>query len=207
MPEHLSPKLINWASILEDNTRDQALTTASMPFVFPHVALMPDAHLGRRHPDRRAGRARGAHPEAAAGRARRPRGGQSRRGTGSADRRARAGVHLRVGRRTPGAVTGSVGAAPGAQAEDVCDAEVELGPLFSAGSNPARGSTRTTHAAVAQSGEAQQPTIKLATLQDDEQLHPLHLTSSGGTWWVPGSTPGRSSKACCGTTQWQSALC
>lgn len=47
MPEHLSPKLISWASILEDNTRDQALTTATMPFVFPHVALMPDAHLGK----------------------------------------------------------------------------------------------------------------------------------------------------------------
>ncbi len=45
--EHLAPKMINWASILEDNTREQALKTASMPFVFPHVALMPDAHLGR----------------------------------------------------------------------------------------------------------------------------------------------------------------
>lgn len=47
MPVHLAPKLISWASILEDNTRDQAITTASMPFVHPHVALMPDAHLGR----------------------------------------------------------------------------------------------------------------------------------------------------------------
>lgn len=47
MPEHLAPKLISWASILEDNTRDQAETTATMPFVYPHVALMPDAHLGR----------------------------------------------------------------------------------------------------------------------------------------------------------------
>lgn len=47
MPEHLSPKLISWASILEDNTREQALTTATMPFVYPHVALMPDAHLGK----------------------------------------------------------------------------------------------------------------------------------------------------------------
>jgi tRNA-splicing ligase RtcB len=47
MPEHLSKHLISWASILEDNTRDQALTAATMPFIFPHVALMPDAHLGK----------------------------------------------------------------------------------------------------------------------------------------------------------------
>src|SRR5580765_17749 len=45
--EHLAKKLINWASILEPNTREQALQTASMPFIFPHLALMPDAHLGK----------------------------------------------------------------------------------------------------------------------------------------------------------------
>ena len=45
--EHLSKHLINWASILEPKTREQALATASMPFVYPHVALMPDAHLGK----------------------------------------------------------------------------------------------------------------------------------------------------------------
>ena len=45
--ERISPTLFNWASILEDSTREQAITTASMPFVFPHLALMPDAHLGR----------------------------------------------------------------------------------------------------------------------------------------------------------------
>ncbi|WP_435532146.1 RtcB family protein [Rhodococcus antarcticus] len=37
---------MSWASILEENTRDQALTTSRLHFVFPHVALMPDAHLG-----------------------------------------------------------------------------------------------------------------------------------------------------------------
>ncbi|GAB3086141.1 RtcB family protein [Nocardioides zeae] len=42
----ISPTLLSWASILEDSTREQARTTATMPFVFPHVALMPDAHLG-----------------------------------------------------------------------------------------------------------------------------------------------------------------
>ncbi len=40
-------KLVNFASILEDQTRAQAERTASMPFVLPHLALMPDAHLGK----------------------------------------------------------------------------------------------------------------------------------------------------------------
>jgi tRNA-splicing ligase RtcB len=44
--ENLTPTLISWASILEDNTRAQAEQTATMPFIHPHVALMPDAHLG-----------------------------------------------------------------------------------------------------------------------------------------------------------------
>jgi tRNA-splicing ligase RtcB (3'-phosphate/5'-hydroxy nucleic acid ligase) len=44
--EQLSKRLMNWASILEEKTRAQAERTASMPFIFPHVALMPDAHLG-----------------------------------------------------------------------------------------------------------------------------------------------------------------
>lgn len=44
--EKITPKLFNWASILEQGTRDQAVTTASMPFIHPHLALMPDAHLG-----------------------------------------------------------------------------------------------------------------------------------------------------------------
>jgi tRNA-splicing ligase RtcB len=44
--EQISKRLMNWASILEPNTREQAERTAAMPFIFPHVALMPDAHLG-----------------------------------------------------------------------------------------------------------------------------------------------------------------
>jgi tRNA-splicing ligase RtcB len=44
--DQISKRLMNWASILEPNTREQAERTASMPFIFPHVALMPDAHLG-----------------------------------------------------------------------------------------------------------------------------------------------------------------
>lgn len=40
-------KIVNFASILEDGTRQQAERTASMPFIYPHLALMPDAHLGK----------------------------------------------------------------------------------------------------------------------------------------------------------------
>ena len=40
-------KVMNWASILEDNTRTQAEMTSVMPFIHPHLALMPDAHLGK----------------------------------------------------------------------------------------------------------------------------------------------------------------
>ncbi|HEU5267235.1 MAG TPA: RtcB family protein, partial [Jatrophihabitans sp.] len=43
----MSGKLVNFASILEDKTRAQAERTAAMPFVRPHLALMPDAHLGK----------------------------------------------------------------------------------------------------------------------------------------------------------------
>jgi tRNA-splicing ligase RtcB (3'-phosphate/5'-hydroxy nucleic acid ligase) len=45
--EKINEKLLNWASILEPTTRAQAETTATMPFIHPHLALMPDAHLGR----------------------------------------------------------------------------------------------------------------------------------------------------------------
>ncbi len=44
--ERLTPTLFSWASILEGKTRAQAEQTARLPFIFPHVALMPDAHLG-----------------------------------------------------------------------------------------------------------------------------------------------------------------
>jgi tRNA-splicing ligase RtcB len=45
--ERLSDTLLNWASILDEQTLRQAERTASLPFVHPHVALMPDAHLGK----------------------------------------------------------------------------------------------------------------------------------------------------------------
>ena len=38
---------MNWASILGPNARAQAERTASMPVIWPHLALMADAHLGK----------------------------------------------------------------------------------------------------------------------------------------------------------------
>lgn len=40
-------KLLNFASVIDDKTVEQAKQTAAMPFVHPHVALMPDAHFGK----------------------------------------------------------------------------------------------------------------------------------------------------------------
>lgn len=45
--EKLSKRLMSWASILEDTTLEQARIASGMPFIHPHLALMPDAHLGR----------------------------------------------------------------------------------------------------------------------------------------------------------------
>lgn len=45
--ETINSRLINWASILDDKTREQAVATAQLPFIYPHLALMPDAHLGK----------------------------------------------------------------------------------------------------------------------------------------------------------------
>jgi tRNA-splicing ligase RtcB len=45
--EQISKRLMNWASILDEQTRQQAITASGMPFVYPHIALMPDAHLGK----------------------------------------------------------------------------------------------------------------------------------------------------------------
>ena len=47
MPTHLAPKCISWAFRIDSNAQEQAIRTGSMPFVFPHLALMPDAHLGK----------------------------------------------------------------------------------------------------------------------------------------------------------------
>jgi tRNA-splicing ligase RtcB (3'-phosphate/5'-hydroxy nucleic acid ligase) len=47
MRRTISKRLISWASLLDDKALAQAERAASMPFVFPHLALMPDAHLGK----------------------------------------------------------------------------------------------------------------------------------------------------------------
>lgn len=44
--ETISKRLVSWASLIDDKTVDQARTSATMPFIYPHLALMPDAHLG-----------------------------------------------------------------------------------------------------------------------------------------------------------------
>ncbi len=44
--EKLSKRLVSWASLLDEKTVEQARTSSTMPFIYPHLALMPDAHLG-----------------------------------------------------------------------------------------------------------------------------------------------------------------
>ncbi len=43
----ITERLLSWASDIEPNTLEQARIASTMPFIYPHLALMPDAHLGR----------------------------------------------------------------------------------------------------------------------------------------------------------------
>lgn len=45
--DRISDRLLSWASILDEKTLEQAKVAATMPFIYPHLALMPDAHLGK----------------------------------------------------------------------------------------------------------------------------------------------------------------
>jgi tRNA-splicing ligase RtcB len=45
--EKINDRLLSWASLLETETRAQAEKASRLPFIFPHIALMPDAHLGK----------------------------------------------------------------------------------------------------------------------------------------------------------------
>jgi tRNA-splicing ligase RtcB len=45
--QKINERLVNWASILEDETRQQAEKASRLAFIHPHIALMPDAHLGK----------------------------------------------------------------------------------------------------------------------------------------------------------------
>ena len=62
--EEINARLRSWASVLDEKMRAQAEATSTMPFIHPHLALMPDAHLGLG--DRRLG-----DPDAAGADARR----------------------------------------------------------------------------------------------------------------------------------------
>ncbi len=43
----ISGRLVSWARDVDEQTLAQARRTSELPFVHPHVALMPDAHLGK----------------------------------------------------------------------------------------------------------------------------------------------------------------
>jgi RNA-splicing ligase RtcB len=45
-PREIAPKLLSWASELDEQTLAQARRTARLPIIDGHVALMPDAHVG-----------------------------------------------------------------------------------------------------------------------------------------------------------------
>src|SRR6185312_4735576 len=47
MEQLMSAKVVNFASHIDPATIEQANQTAALSFVYPHVALMPDAHLGK----------------------------------------------------------------------------------------------------------------------------------------------------------------
>jgi len=47
-PMHrVADRVVSWASDIDDAALAQAERTASLPFIIEHVALMPDAHLGK----------------------------------------------------------------------------------------------------------------------------------------------------------------
>jgi tRNA-splicing ligase RtcB len=46
-PRVVNPKLLSWASLIDPGTLAQARTTSELSFIYPHLALMPDAHLGK----------------------------------------------------------------------------------------------------------------------------------------------------------------
>jgi RNA-splicing ligase RtcB len=47
MPQEIAPNVLSWASELDELTRAQAEKTARLPILAGHLALMPDAHLGK----------------------------------------------------------------------------------------------------------------------------------------------------------------
>jgi tRNA-splicing ligase RtcB len=47
MADWITPKVLSWASIIEEQARVQAIATGSMACVWPYLAVMPDIHYGR----------------------------------------------------------------------------------------------------------------------------------------------------------------
>ncbi|GAA4603641.1 tRNA-splicing ligase RtcB [Actinoplanes octamycinicus] len=45
--QRINERLVNWASLIEPETLQQAEKASRLPFIHPHIALMPDAHLGK----------------------------------------------------------------------------------------------------------------------------------------------------------------
>jgi tRNA-splicing ligase RtcB (3'-phosphate/5'-hydroxy nucleic acid ligase) len=46
-PRMIAPGVLSFASVIDQTTVDQAAETARLPFIHPHIALMPDAHTGK----------------------------------------------------------------------------------------------------------------------------------------------------------------
>ncbi len=46
MPQKIAPNVLSWAHDIDEKTTEQAARSADLPFIFKHVALMPDAHFG-----------------------------------------------------------------------------------------------------------------------------------------------------------------
>lgn len=46
MPKMVADKVLSWASVLDQQTIEQADLSSRAPFIEGHIALMPDAHLG-----------------------------------------------------------------------------------------------------------------------------------------------------------------
>ena len=47
MERWISPRYLNFAGVIDDATLEQNERTAQMPFIYPHLVSMPDAHLGK----------------------------------------------------------------------------------------------------------------------------------------------------------------
>lgn len=47
MPTQIAPNVLSWASHIDQATTEQAIALAGLPFIHPHIALMPDAHAGK----------------------------------------------------------------------------------------------------------------------------------------------------------------